>query len=136
MKKLIALILFVAVISIAQAETPEEGRKLHPKANIFYCKKKTYKENQIPPMSSIERIAWDEFDIYIKYYNQENELHTKLDGKIQNIGDWHYLPLVIGGIGLNIQAEKLAFFNLSKEIEEVFDLDISKTYKSSELREY
>lgn len=126
----------LSLVSIyATSETIEEGRKLHPKANMTYCIKKQYKENQIPPMSSIERVAWDGLNVYIKFYNQDEELATRINGKIKEFGDWHYLPLVIGGIGINYEDEKLAFFNTSNEIEEVFDIDIKKTSNSLSLRE-
>lgn len=136
MKKLIVIMMMAALAITSMAETIQEGRKLHPKANFFYCKKKTYGENEIPPMSPIERVAWDGLDFYIKFYGQDGELDTRIDGTIQDIGDWHYFPLVIGGIGINIQDEKLAYFNLSGDIEEVFELDIKKTSQSSNLREW
>ena len=86
-------------------------------------------------MSSIERVAWEGLNVYIKFYNQDEELATRINGKIKEFGDWHYLPLVIGGIGINYEDEKLAFFNTSNEIEEVFDIDIKKTADSLRLRE-
>lgn len=135
MRQFILTLMLILVSICATSETIEKGRKLHPKANMTYCIKKQYKGNQIPPMSSIERVAWEGLNVYIKFYNQDEELATRINGKIKEFGDWHYLPLVIGGIGINYEDEKLAFFNTSNEIEEVFDIDIKKTADSLRLRE-
>ena len=95
MKKiLIIMSLLLPCILNLFAETIEEGRALHPEAGFYYCKEKTYDKDVIPPMSSIERIAWDKLTIYIKYYGQDREERTTFDGESKEIGNWTYLPLM------------------------------------------
>lgn len=137
MKKLIAIVMMLALTMSVyiMAETIQEGRNLHPKAVFFYCKKKIYGEDVIPPMSSIERVAIDGLNFYIKFYEQDEELNTRLNGSREERGDWRYYPLSIGGIAINIEDEKLVFFNSSGEMDEVFDLDIKKSAQSASLRQ-
>ena len=135
MKKIFVLLLLVTSSLVSLAETVEEGIALHPNANFYYCKEKIYGEDVIPPMSPIERIAWDKFDVYIKFYNQDDEIKTRLNGSIKEYGDWRIFPMVIGEFRLNIEDEKLKYYGASGKLLEIFDLDINKSADALMLKE-
>lgn len=124
------------VVAVAQ-ETIREGRKLHPNATLLYCKKKVYDKNTIPPMSPIERVAIESSarKIYIKFYEQDGELETLVSGKTNTIGDWNYFPVIIGGIGINFEEEKLAYLDTNNKVVEVFNIDIKKSADAMRLEE-
>ena len=88
-------------------------------------------------MSSIERVALDYTarKFYIKFYEQDGELDTRINGKTNTIGDWRYFPVVIGGSGINIEEEKLAYLDTNNNVVEVFDIDIKKSADAMRLEE-
>ena len=133
MKNLIFVFLFVLFSFSAFSETVKEGKELHPNASFYYCKQKEPKKmvDGNLSISSIERIAMDGQTIWIKFYGQEDELSTRITGKVQERGNWNYIPVVIGKIGLNIEDEKVSYYNNSGELLGIFDLDVKKSAEAA-----
>lgn len=129
MRKLIAIVMMLIPVFV-WGETVDEGLAKHPDATLYYCKKKTWKG--IPTMSAIERVAFigNKGKIFIKFFNQDEEMECSVNGHSEDVGDVTFFPLINGKIGIDVENERIIWVSSGNDIIETFKMDIEKTCKA------
>lgn len=127
-KFILAMALAAMSCGLLNAETIAEGKALHPTATFYYCKEKKW--DGIPKMSSVERFAWKGLDVWIKFYDQDDEMSSRLNGHVETEGDWTIIPFKSGKVAVNFQEE-----NSSTSAQAVISWESSTLISRNQLRQ-